>query len=656
MLNLKSKLEQIPNSVSGDGRNFVAQLKQFLKGFRDDTEEKIDSIGAGAVEQVFGLQLTEEHSYDSNGNPINNIFVEFDNTNVSDYLNAQIWMKKSTENVYQMVGTTSNVTYTITGVVTGVTYCVKVIACNTNAGTSDFDTAPVEEITIRGNVYVPAAPTQFYLTWDSQGALWEWDYIDNGYVDYFELRLDGYAGVANSNRLDRTENTYSRVAPTVNSGTAYLFIRNVYGMYSLPATHTFNIVAPRKPAAPTLDIGLDGVVITMEALPSGCYGYVLEITDFENHTETFETSNSQFTFFQFSGSISVKYAFKAVTGDGHGEWSDTVSGNVSGQHVESGRIVDGAITTDKIASNAVTAAKISANTITSDKLYVGATEANKIKTVHLYAGTTETDRIQANNIAAGAIITDKLAANAVTSAKIYAGNVDALRIQAENIAAGAIKTNQLDAQAVTAAKIYSGTTESDKIQANNIAAGAITTAKLDAQAVTAAKIYSGTTESDKIQANNIAAGVITADKLYAGNVESNRIQANNIAASAITTAKLDAQAVTAAKIYSGTTQSDLIQANNIATGVITADKLYAGNVESNRIQANNIAASAITTDKIAAGAVTANKISVNSLSAINATLGTFQSAAQGQPRVVISDSLIEVYDGNTLRVRLGVWN
>ena len=71
MSSQKSKLEQIPNSVSGDGKTFAVQLKKFLQSFRDDTDKKIDGIGAGAVEQVFGLRLTEEHDYDSKGNPIN---------------------------------------------------------------------------------------------------------------------------------------------------------------------------------------------------------------------------------------------------------------------------------------------------------------------------------------------------------------------------------------------------------------------------------------------------------------------------------------------------------------------------------------------------------------------------------------------------------
>ena len=77
----------------------------------------------------------------------------------------------------------------------------------------------------------------------------------------------------------------------------------------------------------------------------------------------------------------------------------------------------------------------------------------------------------------------------------------------------------------------------------------------------------------------------------------------------------------------------------------------------------------ITTGKLAVGAVTAEKILVGSLSAISANLGnvtagtlnvgsggiTIKSGDSGA-RLVISNSLIQVYDANgTLRVRMGIW-
>lgn len=94
------------------------------------------------------------------------------------------------------------------------------------------------------------------------------------------------------------------------------------------------------------------------------------------------------------------------------------------------------------------------------------------------------------------------------------------------------------------------------------------------------------------------------------------------------------------------------------------------------ITATKIATNAVTADKIVAGAVTAAKINVTQLSAITSNLGaitggsmninnrfmvnssgivTIQSGTSGQ-RLVISNSLVQIYDSsNTLRLRMGLW-
>jgi len=56
-----------------------------------------------------------------------------------------------------------------------------------------------------------------------------------------------------------------------------------------------------------------------------------------------------------------------------------------------------------------------------------------------------------------------------------------------------------------------------------------------------------------------------------------------------------------------------------------------------------------------AGGITAAKLSVTSLSAITATIGTLSSATAPNPRVIITDGLIEVWDANRVRVRMGIW-
>lgn len=541
--NLKAKIERIPNSVDGDGRNFVTQLKRFLQGFRSDTESKIEGIGEGAVEQVINLRLTEEHTTDNNGMPKNNIRVEFDNTNVSNYLQAQIWLKEGnagSTKPYRMVGSTNKVVYVIESVKKDVTYTVKVVGCNKNSGTSKFDEAPTATITIKGSVLIPATPTQLVLTWDKDGPLWEWEHDDSGYTDYYELRLDGNAGVWNDKLLDVTRDKKSRENPGIRSGTAYLFARNIFGDYSLPATHDFNKASATKPPAPVLSKILKGVNIAMGALPAGYSEYHLIING-----EAFTTKNKNFIYYLFSGPISVKYCF--VDEIGEGEWSDIASSSVeylvAGSDIENGAIstlqlADETVTAAKLVNAAVTEIKLATNAVTANKLASGSVgeskiAANAVTSVKIAAGSVLADKIAAN-----AVIADKIAANAVTSDKIYANSVTTAKIatnavDATKIAANAVTADKINAGAVTAVKLAANAVTAEKIKAasiiaDHISANAVTTAKIAAGAVDAQRLRANAVTADKINAGavtttKLAAGAVTTDKMTIGSASGARM-------------------------------------------------------------------------------------------------------------------------------------
>ena len=679
--NSRSRLEQIPNSVSGDGKSFVAQLKKFLQAFRDDTQDKIDGIGAGAVEQVFGLRLTEQHDYDSKGNPINNIFVEFDNTNVTNYLNAQIWMKKSTENAYHMVGTTSNVTYTIPDVNAGATYYVKVVACNTNSGTADFDDAPYDDITIQGSVLVPSAPTQFYLTFDDEGPLWEWQFVDNGYVDFFELRLDGLAGTWNANRLDSTRNSYSRANPPVRSGTAYLFIRNIYGTYSQPATHTFNISAPAKPNAPTLEMTLDGVVITMDPLPVRCTGYELEIIDWENTVNYFETTNNQFVYFQFMGGISVRYRF--LDSAGYSEWSNSTSGNM--------KTVLNLIDLPEISYSqfdAATKAAVDKATTAldavddlNDRLMdiiveqgEGTTEQFTLLQNQVNADSGRIDTVIANlsvtpdgSNSYAAINTLKQTADSIsstvsshtTSLNTVNTNISNLTQRANgfdttvqtiqrNVATNASNITQ------TSTDITAVVTELSKTDPTKVNYAAITALSngidlcVKDTDLTGATIVSriniaptGTTIDGKylhVTGNTVFDGSViigTAIKdgaISAGKIANNAVTSAKIYGGAVTEAKLGKGAVSSGKLADGAVTSGKVAEGAIgqvaiADGAVIAEKIAsnavtAAKIASNAVEATKIKAGAVETDKIAANAITTAKIAAGAITATSLATGS----------------------------------
>lgn len=438
-MDISKLLQLIPNNVSGDGKSFVAALKKALLSFEQDTDQKIDANNKELTEkptQVTNVALTEEHSV-SDGSRVNTILVEWNKTSVENYAKAEVWYKVGDDGEWAKAGESVGTQYRYNGATTGSTYYIKVVSVNAKGNSADFDEAPQASITIKGNQYIPSPPTQFVLTWDEEGPLWEWLFVDNGYVDFFELRLDKNPGVWNDKRLDSTRETASRANPNVRSGTAYLYIRNIFGEYSEPAIHDFSKAMGTKPEAATLTATLDGVNIKLAGLPAGYTHYKLHITTTDSNETNdgyFTTDNSEYIYFFFSGTISVSYCF--VDDIGKGEWSDVVTANVKDLIVNADNIAEGAVTTDKLAANAVTAAKISANAITADKLDAGAVTADKIEAGAITAEKLAADSVTSDAIQAGSVIGDKIAANSITTSKLASANIDltgALTITGGNV-------------------------------------------------------------------------------------------------------------------------------------------------------------------------------------------------------------------------------
>lgn len=427
---IKNILRNIPNSVSGDGKTFVAALKNYLTKYGLVTDEKIDSALEELTKKpnhVDSITLLELHAI-MDGVRSNNIQINWDSTPVSDYAKAEIWYTRSADSSWEKAGEASGTQYVMQGATAGETYHIRVIAVNSKGVAADFDTAPIANITIKGSQYIPSPPTQFVLTWDEQGPLWKWLFEDNNYVDFFELRLDQNPGVWNDKRLDSTRETWSRANPEVRSGTAYLYIRNIFGEYSEPAVHEFNKAMGGKPAAPILTATLDGVNIKMAGLPLGYTHYKLHIVTSDGEDDYYTTSNSEYIYFFFSGTITVSYCFVDDISDG--EWSDTVQADVKTLMVNA----------ENIADNAVTAAKIRANSIDASKIQAGAVTAEKIETGAITAEKLAADSVTSDAIQAGSVIGDKISAGAVTVDKLYAGDMELAGALA--VVGGAVRLSQ----------------------------------------------------------------------------------------------------------------------------------------------------------------------------------------------------------------------
>lgn len=577
---IKKILTNIPNNVSGDGKVFVAALKNYLVKSGLLTNKKIDDSASETGEKpghVSSVQLLELHSI-NDGVRVNSIQVSWVKTTVTNYAKAEVWFRTATDKAWEKAGESSGTQFVYSGATTGLTYYIKVVAVNTKGNTADFDTAPQASIKIQGSQYIPNPPTQFVLTWDEKGPLWKWLFEPNEYIDFFELRLDQNPGVWNDKRLDSTRETWSRANPGVRSGTAYLYIRNIFGEYSEPAVHEFSKALPQKPTAPQLTSTIDGVRIKMQGLPLGTTGYKIHIKTVDS-TETVEddfyTVNSEYIYFFFIGHITVKYCFVDPLGDG--EWSDTTEADCKAG-IDIGQVptIDYAkfdkFTQDAIdkANNQPSINEDLKNTLKAQGVAIQQNANSITAIVEDVKGNKASIQANADNITSIVTNVDKQGSAIVQNANSITSVVTELNKKPADCNYSSI--NQLQDDILLCVK------KDGVINAINVSTEGIV--------IDGNKVHiTGDTVFDK---NVIVGGMIAADSIALEHLKANSVSSAKIQANAITSTKIDAGAVTADKIEAG---------------AITAEKLAADSVTSDAIQAGSVIG-----DKISAGAVTVDKL------------------------------------------------
>jgi predicted phage tail protein len=291
-----------------------------------------------------------------------------------------------------------------------------------------------------------------------------------------------------------------------------------------------------------------------------------------------------------------------------------------------------------------------------------------------------------------------------TTAQVGTADIAANSITAAHIAAGTITANEIAAGSITGDRISTGTSlpGSITVGTTGVTIGSLAAGGTDP----AAGVNAGTTlilpgqilisgsttlanwryggDLTQIDGGNIAANTITANKVTVGlrgvDMQGIQFQANRTTTGS-TSVNTNWVAWSAGNIAyvdnDGSSQSVAIAAGNAQW---TGSTLYlywikgavSVSVTTNHATANgpnNVVLATYQGDTdlivtygrtiidgshISTGTVTANMLNVSALSAVTATIGTFQSAPSGA-RMVISDTLLQVFDANRLRVRLGMW-
>lgn len=628
---IKQILTNIPNNVSGDGKVFVAALKNYLVKSGLLTNKKIDDNTSSAGEKpghVSSVQLLELHSI-TDGVRINSIQVSWVKTTVTNYAKAEVWFRTATDKAWEKAGESSGTQFVYSGATTGLTYYIKVVAVNTKGNAADFDTAPQASIKIQGSQYIPNPPTQFVLTWDEKGPLWKWLFEPNEYIDFFELRLDQNPGVWNDKRLDSTRETWSRANPGVRSGTAYLYIRNIFGEYSEPAVHEFNKALPQKPTAPQLTSTIDGVRIKMQGLPLGATGYKIHIKTKDSQEtveDDFYTVNSEYIYFFFIGHITVKYCFVDPLGDG--EWSDTSEADCKAG-IDIGQVPTIDYTKfDKFTQDAINKANNQPSINEDLKKLIDANTngihqnedsiTSVVKRVDTAEGTLKTQgtAIQQNansistiamDVKGNASAIEQNAKSITAIVEDVKGNKASIQANADNITSivtkvdkqGSTIDKQGSAIVQNANSITSVVTELNKKPAdcnyssiNQLQDDILLCVKKDG-IINAINV---STEGIVIDGKKVH---ITGDTVFDNNV----IVGGMIAADSIALEHLRANSVSSAKI-----QANAITSTKIGAGAVTADKIEAG-----AITAEKLAADSVTSDAIQAGSVIGDKIAANTI-------------------------------------------
>ena len=674
---IKNILRNIPNSVSGDGRTFVAALKNYLTKYGLVTDEKIDSALEELTKKpnhVDSITLLELHAI-TDGVRSNNIQINWDITPVNDYAKAEIWYTRSTDSSWEKAGEASGTQYVLQGATAGETYHIRVVAVNTKGVAADFDTAPIANITIKGSQYIPSPPTQFVLTWNEQGPLWKWLFEDNNYVDFFELRLDQNPGVWNDKRLDSTRETFSRANPNIRAGTAYLYIRNVFGEYSEPAVHQFNKAMPGKPEAPVLTSTLDGVRIKMSLLPQGATGYKIHIKTSDGTENDFTTTNSEYIYFFFLGTITVKYCI--VDALGEGEWSDEATCDIKAG-IDVGQVPT--INYDKLGDTVKNAIDI-ANKQPDINIGFGNnikdinTDISNIKTnitninstidgldvASINATMAELDKnikantssIQQNAESITSVVTrvDSAEKNITQHGTAIQQNADSITALAKKVTAvegsvtentTAIQQNATDITSLakrvtTNAQGIKANTSSIQQNAESISAVVkrVTTVEGEVTAhgtainQTADSIAAVVTELNKNPADcNYSSISMLQDDILLAVKKDGVINAINVSTEGIV--------IDGKKVH--ITGDTVFDNNVIVGGMIAANSIALEHLKANSVSSVKIQANAITADKIAAGAVTADKIQAGAITADKLAAGSVTSDAI-QAESIVGDKI-----------------
>lgn len=486
----------LPSTISGDGRKFISLLKNYLADISDVVNDIYTVLGIDEStvldidEYIKNVKITEKKV---GGNVT--LEVSWNKDDIIQYAGVNILIKEKGEyytgnweetEVTRTYNTGKVTQFTLENISVGHSYQITVLGRNIKGATSKTDSSPAVEYYVSPNDHTPLLPYDFTVVFDKRGVYWSWKQRDNSGTQWTELRLDENAGME-YNRLDITTGLYSTAVPSVRVGKAYLYNKGIGNAYTTPLTLDYAKPVPSAPQNVIVTPVFEGLTISFDAIPENCLGAKVYINN-EQH----QITTNHFTYLCSTGEYTIKVCYIDVFGEG--EMSQPINQStveeippdavhvndktvfddgvivakyIGDQQVVGTKIADGAITTDKLVANAITGDKISANAITSDKIKTGEITAEKIATDTITGDKLAANTITGDKIVAGTISGDKIAANSISGDKIQAGSIDADKMNVDKLSSITANVGDLTGGTITGGTIIGGTITGANIRNNS---------------------------------------------------------------------------------------------------------------------------------------------------------------------------------------------
>lgn len=206
------------------------------------------------------------------------------------------------------------------------TYGIRAIDTSGNESVNKTVTT-LHAIVNAGNVAIPEAPKNLFVTMDKNNITTNWDAVINSYVDYYEVRTNAQVGQKEGVIL-KTNNITNQLKLTSRSGVLYVYAHNPVKGYGEASAINYNFPMMPAPIIHTNSI-VKGVSIIANSFPQTAKGMRLYITG-NKETKILESPNTIYDYFDEPGIYKIVACYVDILGEGRrsGEQLITITAKI----------------------------------------------------------------------------------------------------------------------------------------------------------------------------------------------------------------------------------------------------------------------------------------------------------------------------------------